>query len=158
MTPIQAQAWPILLQGRDCIAIAETGSGKTLAFLIPAFVKVLKEQKEKGKTGLPQVIIVSPTRELATQIAEVSVEAGRSCGVRSTCIYGGMDKRDQREALRKGVEVVVGTPGRLADLLQEGSLVADQVGLVVLDEADRMLEAGFHDQISYIYEHTLPRE
>jgi len=89
---------------------------------------------------------------LATQIAQVSEEAGESCGIRTTCIYGGVPKSGQRRALNNGVDVVVGTPGRMADLLDDGVLSGEEVSLVILDEADRMLEAGFEAQISAIFE------
>merc|ERR1712013_832186 len=104
-TPIQAQCWPVLASGRDIIGIAETGSGKTLAFSIPALahLKHRVETESKSKPGFPKMLIVSPTRELAMQSQEVLEAAGKSCGVRSVCVYGGVPKWTQKEALKKGL-------------------------------------------------------
>merc|ERR1719384_2463272 len=143
-TPIQAQCWPVLASGRDIIGIAETGSGKTLAFSIPALahLKHRVETEGKSKAGFPKMLIVSPTRELAMQSQEVLEAAGGSCGVRSVCVYGGVPKWTQKEALKKGVEVVVATPGRLIDLMNEGVCDLSQVSYLVLDEADRIVGSG----------------
>merc|ERR550534_43230 len=151
-TPIQAQCWPVLASGRDIIGIAETGSGKTLAFSIPALahLKHRVETESKSKPGFPKMLIVSPTRELAMQSQEVLEVAGKSCGVRSVCVYGGVPKWTQKEALKKGVEVVVATPGRLIDLINEGVCDLSQVSYLVLDEADRMLDQGFERDIRAI--------
>lgn len=157
-TPIQAQCWPVLASGRDVIGIAETGSGKTLAFSIPALahIKHRFEQEGRAKAGLPIMLIISPTRELAMQSQEVLETAGKSCGVRSVCVYGGVSKWTQKEALKKGVEVVVATPGRLIDLMQEGCISLGQVSYLVLDEADRMLDQGFERDIRQIVGETHP--
>jgi len=157
-TPIQAQCWPVLASGRDIIGIAETGSGKTLAFSIPALahLKHRVESEPKTKTGCPKMLIVSPTRELAMQSQEVLDVAGKSCGVRSVCVYGGVPKWTQKEALKKGVEVVVATPGRLIDLINEGVCDLSQVSYLVLDEADRMLDQGFERDIRAIIGQTHP--
>merc|ERR1711874_944897 len=108
-TPIQAQCWPVLASGRDIIGIAETGSGKTLAFSIPALahLKHRVETEGRSKAGFPKMLIVSPTRELAMQSQEVLEAAGSSCGVRSVCVYGGVPKWTQKEALKKGVDYVI---------------------------------------------------
>jgi ATP-dependent RNA helicase DBP3 len=146
-TPIQAQCWPVLASGRDIIGIAETGSGKTLAFSIPALAHLKHRVESEGKAskgGCPKMLIVSPTRELAMQSQEVLDVAGSSCGVRSVCVYGGVPKWTQKEALKKGVEVVVATPGRLIDLINEGVCDLSQVSYLVLDEADRMLDQVNH--------------
>ena len=145
-SPVQAQTWPIQLSGRDIVGIAATGSGKTLAFLLPAFVHI-KAQRDVGNgPGLagPICLVLAPTRELAMQTATVATEAGALLGLRSTCIYGGVPKDEQRRMLRAsgGVHVVVATPGRLMDLQQEGSLNLSRVTFLVLDEADRMLDMG----------------
>merc|ERR1712142_964606 len=155
-TPIQGQCWPVLASGRDIIGIAETGSGKTLAFSIPALVhlKHRVETEGKSKAGFPKMLIVSPTRELAMQSQEVLEAAGGSCGVRSVCVYGGVPKWTQKEALKKGVEVVVATPGRLIDLMNEGVCDLSQVSYLVLDEADRMLDQGFERDIRAIIGQT----
>jgi len=155
-TPIQAQCWPVLASGRDIIGIAETGSGKTLAFSIPALahLKHRVETEGRSKAGFPKMLIVSPTRELAMQSQEVLEAAGSSCGVRSVCVYGGVPKWTQKEALKKGVEVVVATPGRLIDLINEGVCDLSQVSYLVLDEADRMLDQGFERDIRAIIGQT----
>jgi len=155
-TPIQAQCWPVLASGRDIIGIAETGSGKTLAFSIPALahLKHRVESEGKAKAGFPKMLIVSPTRELAMQSQEVLDVAGASCGVRSVCVYGGVPKWTQKQALKDGVEVVVATPGRLIDLMNEGVCDLSQVSYLVLDEADRMLDQGFERDIRAIIAQT----
>merc|ERR1712106_683012 len=154
-TPIQAQRWPVLASGRDIIGIAETGSGKTLAFSIPALahLKHRVESEGKAKAGFPKMLIVSPTRELAMQSQEVLDVAGASCGVRSVCVYGGVPKWTQKQALKDGVEVVA-TPGRLIDLMNEGVCDLSQVSYLVLDEADRMLDQGFERDIRAIVAQT----
>merc|ERR1711915_847369 len=151
-TPIQGQCWPILASGRDVIGIAETGSGKTLAFSIPALahLKYRVENEGKSTAGCPKMLIVSPTRELAMQSQEVLEAAGASCGIRSVCVYGGVPKWTQKEALKNGVEVVVATPGRLIDLMNEGACDLSEVSYLVLDEADRMLDQGFEKDIREI--------
>jgi len=155
-TPIQAQCWPVLASGRDVIGIAETGSGKTLAFSIPALahLKYRVENEGKSKSGCPKMLIVSPTRELAMQSQDVLEVAGASCGIRSVCVYGGVPKWTQKEALKSGVEVVVATPGRLIDLMNEGICDLSQVSYLVLDEADRMLDQGFERDIRAIIGQT----
>jgi len=151
-TPIQAQCWPVLASGRDIIGIAETGSGKTLAFTMPALVHILHRIDTEGKTksGSPKMLIIAPTRELAMQSQEVLEEAGKKCGINSICVYGGVPKWPQKEALKAGVEVVVATPGRLIDLINDGCVDLGQVSYLVLDEADRMLDQGFERDIRTI--------
>jgi len=155
-TPIQAQCWPVLASGRDIIGIAETGSGKTLAFSIPALAHLKHRVDTEGRagSGCPKMLIISPTRELAMQSQEVLEAAGATCGVRSVCVYGGVPKWTQKEALKKGVEVVVATPGRLIDLIEEGVCDLSQVSYLVLDEADRMLDQGFERDIRAIVGQT----
>lgn len=153
-SPIQSQCWPIIMSGNDLIGIAATGSGKTLAFGLPA-LRHIQAQKEAGvvKGKGPFMIAMAPTRELAMQIAAVLVEAGSKCGCKCLCIYGGVPKKEQVEGLRSGVEIVVGTPGRLEDLLNEGSCKLNEVTYLVLDEADRMLDLGFEPHIRTICSH-----
>merc|ERR1719309_1209169 len=155
-TPIQAQCWPVLASGRDIIGIAETGSGKTLAFSIPALahLKHRVDTEGRARSGCPKMLIISPTRELAMQSQDVLEAAGATCGVRSVCVYGGVPKWTQKEALKKGVEVVVATPGRLIDLMNEGACDLGQVSYLVLDEADRMLDQGFERDIRQIVGET----
>jgi len=155
-TPIQAQCWPVLASGRDIIGIAETGSGKTLAFSIPALahLKHRVDTEGRAKKGSPMMLIIAPTRELAMQSQVVLEQAGSSCGIRSTCVYGGVPKWQQIQDLNKGVEVVVATPGRLIDLINEGACHLESVSYLVLDEADRMLDQGFERDIRAIVAQT----
>ncbi|GFP98953.1 ATP-dependent RNA helicase-like protein db10 [Phtheirospermum japonicum] len=147
-TPIQAQSWPIAIQGRDIVAIAKTGSGKTLGYLIPGFLH-LKQKRNNPKLG-PTVLVLSPTRELATQIQDEAAKFGRSSKISCTCLYGGAPKGPQLRDLDRGVDVVVATPGRLNDILEMRRISLRQVSYLVLDEADRMLDMGFEPQIRKI--------
>lgn len=154
-TPIQAQGWPMALKGRDLIGIAETGSGKTLAYLLPALVHV-SAQPRLGQDDGPIVLILAPTRELAVQIQEESRKFGLRSGVRSTCVYGGAPKGRQIHDLRRGVEIVIATPGRLIDMLECQHTNLKRVTYLVLDEADRMLDMGFEPQIRKIVSQIRP--
>merc|ERR1719278_2486277 len=139
------------------IGIAETGSGKTLAFSEPGLAHLQHRlTTEKTVPGKPMMLIISPTRELAMQSQVVLEEAGRSCKVRSVCVYGGVPKWEQKKQLSQGVEVVVATPGRLIDLMSEGACDLSQVSFLVLDEADRMLDQGFERDIRQIIGETHP--
>ncbi|XP_015698978.2 DEAD-box ATP-dependent RNA helicase 5 [Oryza brachyantha] len=154
-SPIQAHAWPYLLDGRDFIGIAATGSGKTIAFGVPALMHVRKKLKEKSaKKGVPRCLVLSPTRELAQQIADVLCEAGAPCGISSVCLYGGTSKGPQISALKSGVDIVIGTPGRMKDLIGMGICRLNEVSFVVLDEADRMLDMGFEPEVREILSQT----
>lgn len=133
--PVQEQAIPALLAGQDVVIEAPTGSGKTLAFIVPMIERI-----RPNGVG-PRALIVTPTRELALQVEKVLVSLGT--GLRSTVLYGGVGYATQRLALRRGVDVVVGTPGRILDLLGQGKLSLSRVEYLVLDEADEMLDAGF---------------
>ncbi|KAL1923413.1 uncharacterized protein VTP21DRAFT_8393 [Calcarisporiella thermophila] len=150
-TPIQATCWPVLLNGHDIIGIAETGSGKTFAFALPAITHIMGQSSftKKPKEG-PIVLVVAPTRELAIQTYEQFEAAGSNCGIKSTCIYGGVSKYDQKKALQGGVHVLVCTPGRLLDLVNESIVNLSSVSFLVLDEADRMLDVGFEEPIRQI--------
>ncbi|VEU24250.1 DEKNAAC105309 [Brettanomyces naardenensis] len=143
-TPIQAASWPYLFNGNDVIGVAETGSGKTFAFGVPAVDHVVKSGSKDLK-----VLVVSPTRELATQTYENMVELTDSVGLHCVCIYGGVSKEDQRREVRRS-QCVIATPGRLLDLLEEGSVSLGNVDYLILDEADRMLEKGFEEDIKSI--------
>ncbi|GAV67952.1 DEAD domain-containing protein/Helicase_C domain-containing protein/WW domain-containing protein [Cephalotus follicularis] len=147
-TPIQAQSWPIALQSRDIVAIAKTGSGKTLGYLIPGFAH-LKRCRNDPQMG-PTVLVLSPTRELATQIQDEASKFGKSSRISCTCLYGGAPKGPQLRDLDRGVDIVVATPGRLNDILEMRRISLDQVSYLVLDEADRMLDMGFEPQIRKI--------
>lgn len=150
-SPIQSQVWPIILSGHDLIGIAATGSGKTLGFGLP-MLRHIRAQRDAGVvTGKgPLALVMAPTRELALQIAAVLEDAGSKCGIGSVCVYGGVPKGPQIAALRSGVDIVVGTPGRLEDLMQDGACKLQNVTYLVLDEADRMLDLGFEPHIRAI--------
>ncbi|KAI6086876.1 DEAD-domain-containing protein [Hypoxylon rubiginosum] len=148
-TPIQAASWPFGLSGRDIVGVAETGSGKTIAFGLPLISAVLGMPKPKGSAGRIRAVVVSPTRELAMQTNEQLAKLGDLVGLKTVCVYGGASKDDQRVLLRKA-DVIVATPGRLKDFLEEGSIKLDGAQFVVLDEADRMLDKGFEDDIKRI--------
>ena len=141
-TPVQAACIPKVLQGQDVIAIAQTGTGKTAAFVLP-LLHYLAEHRRPGAAGRPRALILAPTRELAAQIGESIRAYGRHAHATYTVIFGGVGQHPQVYALRNGVEIVVATPGRLLDLMQQGFVRLDQVEYFVLDEADRMLDMGF---------------
>lgn len=153
-TPIQAATWPFLLSGRDMIGVAETGSGKTLAFGVPCvrFISSLPKSQRKGI----KAVIVSPTRELAVQIYDQLVALATPAGLQAVCVYGGVPKDPQVAACRKA-HIVVATPGRLNDLIGDGSADLSKAEYVVLDEADRMLDKGFEEAIRQIISQT-PKE
>ncbi|XP_031375976.1 DEAD-box ATP-dependent RNA helicase 30-like isoform X2 [Punica granatum] len=148
-TPIQSQGWPMALKGRDLIGIAETGSGKTLAYLLPALVHVSAQPRLVQGDG-PIVLVLAPTRELAMQIQQEALKFGSHANIRSTCIYGGAPKGPQIRDLKRGVEIVIATPGRLIDMLEAQNTNLQRVTYLVLDEADRMLDMGFEPQIRKI--------
>jgi superfamily II DNA/RNA helicase len=145
---IQEYALPIALRGVDLIGQAPTGTGKTLGFGVPMLQRVLT--RDEGGEGQPQALVVVPTRELGLQVAKDIAAAGRTRGVRVLPIYGGVAYEPQIENLRAGVEIVVGTPGRLLDLARQRHLRLDRVRTLVLDEADRMLDLGFLDDVEKI--------
>jgi ATP-dependent RNA helicase DBP3 len=151
-SPIQAQSWPILTAHRDMVGIAETGSGKTLAFGLPALSALAAPETNRPRG--PRLLVLAPTRELAMQSAAVLQEFGAVVGLQSLTIYGGVPKHTQVTALKQGrADCVVATPGRLKDLLQEKSCHLGSVRHLVLDEADRMLDCGFEEDIRYIIRH-----
>lgn len=154
-TVIQAVSWPIAMSGRDFIGIAQTGSGKTLAFLAPAFVHISAQQPRTRGDG-PIVLAMCPTRELAQQVHEVAVEYGKTLGISTTCCFGGASRGPQARDLERGVDIVVGTPGRLMDFLEAGTTNMRRCSYLVLDEADRMLDMGFEPQIRKILEQVRP--
>ncbi|SCE84937.1 Superfamily II DNA and RNA helicase [Micromonospora purpureochromogenes] len=145
---IQEYAIPIALRGTDMIGQAPTGTGKTLGFGVPLLERVFAPGE--GSDGVPQALVVVPTRELGIQVAKDLAAAGRTRGVRVLPIYGGVAYEPQIDALRKGVEILVGTPGRLMDLQKQKHLRLDRVRALVLDEADRMLDLGFLDDVEKI--------
>ncbi len=150
-TPIQSAAIPPLLERRDVMGQAATGSGKTLAFGLPLV------QNAKPGEPTPSALVVVPTRELAQQVGGVLAQLIAGTGLRSVIVYGGRPIGPQEKTIRKGVQIVVGTPGRLVDLLQRGSLRLDRVSYLVLDEADEMLDRGFARDVDRILAAT-PRD
>jgi superfamily II DNA/RNA helicase len=156
---IQTMTLPIALGGHDLIGQARTGTGKTLGFGVPLLqrVKSVREGGPAGRAGLPQALVVVPTRELAVQVSQDLERAGSVRGIRVVTIYGGRAFEPQVETLRKGVDVVVGTPGRLLDLARQGHLDLSAVAVLVLDEADEMLDLGFLPDVERILE-QLPTE
>jgi len=150
-TPIQAAAWPYMFAGRDVIGVAETGSGKTLAFGVPCVSRLSQQTKQERKQI--KACMVSPTRELALQIHEELKKLAQPYGLKITCVYGGVPKDAQRETLA-GSNIIVATPGRLNDFIQEGSIDLSNVEYLVLDEADRMLDKGFEQDIRRIISST----
>lgn len=148
-TPIQAQTVPLLLAGHDVIGQAQTGTGKTAAFALPLLARM------DTSNHATQVLVLAPTRELAIQVAEAFHKyAKHYSGVHVVPIYGGQDYNIQLRALKRGVQVVVGTPGRVMDHMNRGTLVLDQLKCLVLDEADEMLRMGFIDDVEWILEQT----
>lgn len=144
-TPIQSQAIPPLLQGKDLIGIAQTGTGKTAAFAVP-MLQILAQGRNSHAPRTVRALVLTPTRELAVQVDESVGNYGRHLGLKHTCIFGGVSDLAQKKALSHGVDVLTATPGRLLDLLNQGSLTLGALEFFVLDEADRMLDMGFiHD-------------
>jgi ATP-dependent RNA helicase RhlE len=144
-TPIQEQAIPIVLQGTDLIGCAQTGTGKTAAFAVP-ILQILSKNKSFDRKKKIRSLIVTPTRELAIQIEESFKTYGRYTGLTCTVVFGGVNQNPQTKALRTGVDILVATPGRLLDLMNQGFVSLKDIEIFVLDEADRMLDMGFiHD-------------
>ena len=144
-TPIQAEAIPVILDGYDLLGCAQTGTGKTAAFSIPIIQRIEAQYRKGRKPGI-KALILTPTRELAIQIGESFTAYGRHTHVRHTVIFGGVGQKPQTDALERGVDVLVATPGRLLDLINQGFVRLETLDYFVLDEADRMLDMGFiHD-------------
>src|SRR3954468_21128925 len=168
-TPVQAEAIPLVLSRRDLLAGAQTGTGKTAAFVLP-ILQILHEtrpqprldppgnNRPKGATGLPiRTLVLTPTRELALQVEESVRTYGRQRPVRSTAIYGGVGYENQVRAIRSGPEIVVATPGRLLDHVGQRTIDLSHVEILVLDEADRMLDMGFIRDIRRVLAILPPR-
>lgn len=156
-TPIQSQCIPILLNKRDCVGVAKTGSGKTIGFGLPGLALCLEAKNVKG----PKMLVIAPTRELASQSFEVLKEAGAFVNLSCVCIYGGVPKREQIKLLKSKPDVLVATPGRLLGLIEENgeNLVSlDSVKYLVLDEADRMLDLGFIPDVRRIVQYIGKRQ
>jgi ATP-dependent RNA helicase RhlE len=144
-TPVQAAAIPHVMAGKDVLACAQTGTGKTAAFALPILHRLSAGQKDP-KNHKARCLVLAPTRELATQIAQGFRAYGKHLGLRSTVIFGGVNQNPQADALRRGVDIIIATPGRLLDLMNQRLVNLSQIEVFVLDEADRMLDMGFiHD-------------
>jgi superfamily II DNA/RNA helicase len=159
MTPIQAQAIPVVLQGRDVMGAAQTGTGKTAAFALPLLQRMLKHENASMSPARHPVraLVLLPTRELADQVAQAIKDYAKYTQLRSAVVFGGIDMKPQTLELKKGVEVLVATPGRLLDHIEAKNAVLNQVEYVVLDEADRMLDIGFLPDLERILSY-LPKQ
>ena len=156
-TPIQAAAIPPALEGRDLLAGAQTGTGKTAAFSLPLLERLYVTDRKQAQPKTPRALVLTPTRELAAQIHENVRAYGKHLGARATTIFGGVGMQPQVDALRRGVDILIATPGRLLDHLQQRTVNLSHIEVLVLDEADRMLDMGFLPSIKRILGH-LPRQ
>lgn len=147
-TPIQAQTLSVSLTNRDVAGQAQTGTGKTAAFLVTVFSRILSLHEDQSDT--PSALIVAPTRELALQIYEEAMVIGRHTGLRITQVVGGIDYQKQAETLRRGVDVIICTPGRIIDYLKQGIFKTNGIKVLVIDEADRLLDLGFEKDMLYL--------
>jgi ATP-dependent RNA helicase RhlE len=155
-TPIQTQAIPVILEGKDLIGCAQTGTGKTAAFAIPVLQKLYNNPKSHDRRSI-RSLIVTPTRELALQIEESFKAYGRHTGLKCTSVFGGVRQHNQVNELRRGIDILVATPGRLLDLINQRFISLSGIEIFILDEADRMLDMGFIHDIRKIVE-LLPRK
>src|SRR6202012_3858025 len=145
-TPIQQQAIPIILQRRDLLGTAQTGTGKTAAFAIPTLQLLYQDKLQHKEQKTIKTLVLTPTRELAIQIDESFAAYGRHTGLKHAVIFGGVSQNPQVDALRRGIDILVATPGRLLDLINQGFVNLTHLKMLILDEADRMLDMGFvHD-------------
>ncbi len=153
-TPIQAQTIPLLLQGRDVIASAQTGTGKTAAFILPALQRLAthgtRPTPRRRGVGVPRVLVLAPTRELAQQVATQATRYGDQLRLRTVCLFGGAPYPPQYRDLERGVDILVATPGRLIDHVQRGRVDLSRLSMLVLDEADRMLDLGFQEDVERV--------
>jgi ATP-dependent RNA helicase RhlB len=150
LTPVQARSLAPLLEGQDLAVQAQTGSGKTLAFLIGIFNRLLRTPRPETKGVCPRALVLTPTRELAVQVHRDAIQVGAELPFRSLAVYGGIDYRKQREDLAQGVDLLVGTPGRLIDYLKQRVYHLKEVEIAVIDEADRMFDMGFIGDIRFL--------
>ncbi len=156
-TEIQKQAIPIILSGRDLVAAAQTGTGKTASFVLPILQKLSREKQSPLRGKSIRALILTPTRELAVQVAANVADYAKHLSISSLAVYGGVDTDAQKEALEHGIDILVATPGRLLDLAYQRALYFDDLEFLVLDEADRMLDMGFIDDLNKIID-RLPSE
>ncbi|NNJ91938.1 MAG: DEAD/DEAH box helicase, partial [Gammaproteobacteria bacterium] len=155
-TPIQRQAIPVVLKGKDILAGAQTGTGKTAAFTLPLLELIHEHAQGKGSRPI-RSLVITPTRELAAQVGESVSTYGKHLPLRSTVIFGGVKINPQIDTLRHGVDILIATPGRLLDHAQQGTVDLSHIEILVLDEADRMLDMGFIHDIRKIMK-LLPRQ
>ena len=159
LTPIQAKALPLAMAGRDVAGQAQTGTGKTAAFLLALFNRLLRNPSPKRRrVSAPRAVVLAPTRELAQQIERDAVLLGGATGLSIMVVYGGAAYKSQRERLGRGVDVLIGTPGRLLDYYRQGVFSLDAVEAIVIDEADRMYDLGFIRDIRYVMRRLPPRD
>ena len=156
-TPIQSRAIPLVMDGRDVLGAAQTGTGKTAAFALPLLHKLQEQQSAPRGARAPRALVLVPTRELAAQVAESFRELGAHLPQRGVLIFGGVSPKPQIDALRQGVDIIIATPGRLLDHLQERAVDLSAINFLVLDEADRMLDMGFIRPIRKLIA-ALPRD
>ena len=154
-TEIQEQAIPLILKDNDVLGTAQTGTGKTAAFALPILHHLINEKSNNNKTKI-RALVVTPTRELAIQIGENFTDYAKYNNIKNTVIFGGVKQGTQTNALANGVDVLVATPGRLLDLMGQGFISLNDIGYFVLDEADRMLDMGFINDIKKLLE-KLPK-
>jgi ATP-dependent RNA helicase RhlE len=152
-TPIQTQAIPLILEGRDILGSAQTGTGKTAAFAVP-ILQILSAEREPGRPKRRNIkaLVITPTRELAIQVSGSFSTYGKHTGLKNTVVYGGVSQYKQTDKLRKGVDILVATPGRLLDLVNQNYINLSHIRILVLDEADRMLDMGFIQDVRKIIE------
>ncbi|KAL7717656.1 RNA helicase [Entamoeba marina] len=148
-TPIQAVGWPIVLSGKDVVGVAETGSGKTISFLIPAILHLMSTPLAQYREG-PRVLVMAPTRELVCQITEEAEKFTRGTGIKVCSVYGGASVLPQVKKISNGCDICVATPGRLIDFISRGTTKMDRCTFLVIDEADRMLDMGFENDMKDI--------
>ncbi len=150
-TPIQASTLPLALEGSDVAGQAQTGTGKTAAFLIATFARILKAGDVEQRRGpSPRALVIAPTRELVVQIRDEAILLGKHCGLELHAVYGGVDYVKQLDRLKQGVDILVGTPGRLIDYYRQRAYRLDKTEVLVIDEADRMFDMGFIDDIRFL--------
>src|SRR5690242_18307053 len=154
-TPVQSQAIPPALAGRDVVATAQTGTGKTLAFLLPV-IQSLTKREDVPASGIRALVLV-PTRELALQIHESALKLTQGLRLRTAVVVGGMNENAQMNSVRQGAQIVIATPGRLCDFLDRKLIALDSITVLVLDEADRMLDMGFLPTLTQILKHIPKR-
>ena len=155
-TDIQFRSIPAILKGEDVLAIAQTGTGKTAAFAIP-ILHLLHDRKISGRTEGIKCVVMVPTRELALQITEVFDKIGRHTRVKTFCVFGGVEQGPQIARLEKGIDILITTPGRMFDLVSQGHIQLENTEILVLDEADHMLDLGFIKDIRDLIKFLPPK-